>query len=114
MAKALEIWPLHVIKEALWDEADGIHPQAIRGAELRVRLQRHHIEMLHYRADQQETTVSDVMERELDGIVSAHIGELSAALQWSPSRWRGGVMVAELLGFAVSAFRGRAVLRVSQ
>ena len=78
MAKALEIWPLHVIEEALGDEADGVLPQAIRCAELRVRLPRHHIDMLEYRADQQETTVS-VLAREL-GIASAHIEELSAAL----------------------------------
>ncbi len=59
----------------------GRHPaQAIRSAELRVRLPRHHIDMLHYRADQQETTVSGVLARELDGIASAHIEELSAAL----------------------------------
>jgi hypothetical protein len=45
-------------------------PQAIRSAELRVRLPRHHIDMLHYRADQQETTVSGVLERELDGIAA--------------------------------------------
>ena len=50
-------------------------PQAIRSAELRVRLPRHHIDMLHYRADQQETTVSGVLERELDGIASAHIDQ---------------------------------------
>ena len=80
MAKALEIWPMHVIEEALGDEADGILPQAIRSAELRVRLPRHHIDMLEYRADQQETTVSGVLARELDGIASAHIEELSAAL----------------------------------
>jgi hypothetical protein len=36
--------------------------------------------MLEYRAEQQETTVSGVLERELDGIASAHIEELSAAL----------------------------------
>src|SRR5881275_690204 len=41
MAKALEIWPMHVIEEALGDEADGILPRAIRSAELRVRLPRH-------------------------------------------------------------------------
>src|SRR6267154_3150673 len=52
MAKALEIWPMHVIEEALGDDADGILPQAIRSAELRVRLPRHHIDMLEYRADQ--------------------------------------------------------------
>jgi hypothetical protein len=80
MAKALEIWPMHVIEEALGDDADGILPLAIRSAELRVRLSRHHIDMLEYRADQQETTVSGVLARELDGIASAHIEELSAAL----------------------------------
>jgi len=80
MAKALEIWPMHVIEAALGEEADGILPQAIRSAELRVRMPGHHIDMLEYRADQQETTVSGVLARELDGIASAHIEELSAAL----------------------------------
>ena len=80
MAKSLECWRMHVIKEALGDDADGILPQAIRSAELRVRLPRQHIDMLEYRADQQETTVSGVLERELDGIARAHIEELSAAL----------------------------------
>ena len=36
--------------------------------------------MLEYRADQQETTVSGVLARELDGIASAYIEELSSAL----------------------------------
>ena len=80
MAEAIEIWPVHVIEEALGDEADGVLPQALRSAELRVRLPRHHIDMLEYRAGQQETTVSGVLAGELDGIASAHIDELSAAL----------------------------------
>jgi hypothetical protein len=80
MAKALEIWPMHIIEEALGDDADSVLPQAIRSAELRVRLPRHHIDMLEYREDQQETTVSGVLARELDGIASAHIEELSGAL----------------------------------
>jgi len=80
MAKAIEIWPLHVIEEALGDEADGILPRVIRTAELRVRLPRHHIDMLSYRAVQQETTVSGVLEQELDGIASAHAEELSEVL----------------------------------
>jgi hypothetical protein len=42
-------------------------------------VQRRHIDMLEYRADQQETTVSGVLAQELDGIGSAHIEELSAA-----------------------------------
>jgi hypothetical protein len=52
---------MHVIEEALGDDAHGVLPQAIRTAELRVRLPRHHIDMLEYRADQQETTVSGVL-----------------------------------------------------
>jgi hypothetical protein len=50
MAKALEIWSLHVIEEALGDDADGVLPQAIRCAVPRVRLPRHHIDVLEYRA----------------------------------------------------------------
>ena len=80
MSKALETWPLHVIEEALGSDApDSVLPQAIRTKELRVRLPRHHIDMLEYRADQDRTTVSGVLARELDGIASAHAEELLAA-----------------------------------
>jgi hypothetical protein len=30
MVKALEIWPMHVIEEALGEDADSVLPQAIR------------------------------------------------------------------------------------
>jgi hypothetical protein len=36
--------------------------------------------MLEYRADQQQTTVSHALARELDGIASAHAEELCAAM----------------------------------
>jgi glucan phosphorylase len=80
MSKALETWPLHVIEEALGNDADSVLPQAIRTKELRVRLPRHHVDMLEYRAGQERTTVSGVLARELDGIASAHAEELSAAI----------------------------------
>lgn len=80
MSKALETWPLHVIEEALGNDADSVLPQAIRTKELRVRLPRHHVEMLEYRAEQQQTTVSGVLTRELDGIASAHSEELATAI----------------------------------
>jgi len=54
MAKVLEIWPLHFIEEVLGDDSDGILPRAIRSADLRVRLPRHHIDMLEYRADHRQ------------------------------------------------------------
>jgi hypothetical protein len=80
MSKALETWPLDVIEEALGDDADGVLPQAIRTKELRVRLPRHHVDMLEYRAEQGQTTVSGALAHELDGIASAHAEELSAVI----------------------------------
>jgi hypothetical protein len=80
MAKALETWPLDVIEEALGAEAERVLPYALRTAELRVRLPRHHVAMLEYRAEQEATTVSGVLTRELDGIASAHAEELSAVI----------------------------------
>jgi hypothetical protein len=80
---------MHVIEEALGDDADGILPQAIRSAELRVRLPRHHIDMLEYRADQQETTVSGALERELEAS-PAHISRsCRRRCLASPRRWPG-------------------------
>lgn len=55
-------------------------PPALRTAELRVRLSRHHVAMLEYRAGQERTTVSGILSRELDGMASANAEELSAAL----------------------------------
>ena len=80
MSKALETWPLDVIEEALGAEADTILPQALHTAELRVRLPRHHIAMLHYKAEQHQTTVSHALARELDAIAIAEAPELSAAI----------------------------------
>jgi hypothetical protein len=62
------------------DEADGVLPQAIRTAELRVRLPRHHIDMLEYRQTSRRPRSAGCSPRELDGIASAHIEELSSAL----------------------------------
>jgi hypothetical protein len=46
--------------------------QAIRTKELRIRLPRHHVDMLEYRAEREQITVSDALARELDGVASAH------------------------------------------
>jgi hypothetical protein len=80
MSKALETWPLDVIEEALGPDADRILPHALRTAELRVRLPRHHIAMLEYKADQHRTTISGALTRELDAIASADAPELCAAI----------------------------------
>jgi len=72
---------MHVIEEASGTMQTGILPQAIRsGGAARPAAAAITSTWLEYRADQQETTVSGVLARELDGIASAHIEELSAAL----------------------------------
>jgi hypothetical protein len=80
MSKALETWTLDNIEEALGPDADRILPHALRTAELRVRLPRHHIAMLEYKADQHRTTISGALTRELDAIASADAPELCAAI----------------------------------
>ena len=61
MAKALEVWSREVIEEALG--ADAVLPHAARLAELRARIPRYQLAMLNYLAEQQQTTVSDVLTR---------------------------------------------------
>lgn len=88
-AKALEIWPLEAIEEALGADADRALPAAIRLTDLHVRVPRHHVAMLEHFAERDRTTVTDVLTRELDGVASANADELSwaiigfeAAMQW--------------------------------
>jgi hypothetical protein len=79
-AKALEVWSREVIEEALGAEAEAVLPQVVRLAELRARVPRYQVTMLEYFAGQQQTTVSDVLTRELEGVASEHAVELTAAL----------------------------------
>ena len=89
MAKALEVWTREAIEEALGAQADSVLPHAARLAELRARIPRYQLAMLTYLAEQQRTTISDVLTRELEGVASEHAEELSsvvpgfgAALAW--------------------------------
>jgi hypothetical protein len=78
IAKGLEAWPLDVIEEALGDDAARVLPEALRTAELRVRLPRFQIDMLRYFARQEATTVSAIVSGELDHLANANLAELSA------------------------------------
>ena len=80
IAKALERWTREAIEEALGAEAEGVLPHAARLAELRTRIPRYQLAMLKYLAEQQRTTVSDVLTRELEGVASEHGQELSAVV----------------------------------
>ncbi|HEY0140218.1 MAG TPA: hypothetical protein VGF48_04925 [Thermoanaerobaculia bacterium] len=80
MAKALELWSAEVIEEALGADADGVLPEAVRLIDLHVRLPRHQVAMLEHFAEREQTTISGVLARELDGVASANAEELSWAV----------------------------------
>jgi len=80
MAKAVELWPREVIEEALGNDAEAVLPEAVRLAVLRARVPRYQVAMLEYFAGQKQTTVSDVLSRELEGVASEHAEELAAVL----------------------------------
>jgi hypothetical protein len=52
-------------------------PDAIRLIDIDLRIPRHHVAMLEHFAERDHTIVSGALARELDGIASAHVGELS-------------------------------------
>jgi len=80
MAKALEIWSMEAIEEALGADAVSVLPDGVRLTELCVRLPRHHVAMLAHFAERDHVTVSDALARELDGVASANAQELSWAI----------------------------------
>ena len=80
MAKALELWSAEAIEEALGAEAEGVLPEAVRLIDLHVRLPRHQVAMLEHFAERDRSTVSGVLARELDGVASANVEELSWAV----------------------------------
>ena len=80
VAKALEIWPLEAIEEALGEDADRTLPPSIRLTNVSFRIPRYHVAMLEHFAERDHTTASTVLTRELDGIASAHAEELSCAI----------------------------------
>ena len=75
MAKALELWTCEQIEEALGVKAEAVLPHAVRLVELRARIPRYQVSMLTYFAEKRQSTVSDILTRELDGIASEHAEE---------------------------------------
>ena len=80
MAAAMRIWPQAVIEEALGDEARRVLPEAIRLVELRARVPRYQREMLRWLARRNQTSVDEVLTRELEDVACAHAEELGAAM----------------------------------
>ena len=80
IAVAMRIWPQAEIEEALGDDAARVLPEAIRLVELRARIPRYQRDMLRWLARRHETTVDEVLTRELEDVACAHAEELSAGL----------------------------------
>jgi len=68
MVEAMRIWEQAAIEEVLGDDAATVLPEAIRLVELRARVPRYQKEMLHYLARRHETTVDEVLTRELEDV----------------------------------------------
>lgn len=96
VAKALELWPLDVIEDALGDDAARVMPEAVRTSELRARVPRYQVAMLVHMAEQESTTVSAILTRELDDVASAHSEELADAIPGfrSAFEWPRGINAA--------------------
>ena len=80
MAIAVDLWSVETIEEALGPDASTVLPEAIRTRELPARLPRYQVAMLEYFAEQRQTSVSNVLARELEDLASAHFEELSLAV----------------------------------
>ena len=78
IAAALRVWPQAAIEEALGEVT--VLPEAIRLVELRARIPRYQRDMLRVLAEWQETTVDEVLTRELEGVASSYADDLAGAV----------------------------------
>ena len=80
IAAAMRTWSQDAIEAALGEDAGRVLPEAIRLVELRARVPRYQRDMLHWLARRNETSVDEVLTRELEDVACAHAEELSRAL----------------------------------
>ena len=80
IAVAMRIWPQAEIEEALGDDAGCVLPEAIRLVELRARIPRYQRDMLRWLARRHETTVDEVLTRELEDVACVHAEELASGV----------------------------------
>lgn len=117
LAKALEVWPLETIEEALGPDAGTALPDALRLADLRTRIPRYHLAMLIYLAARHGTSIGDILIRGLDDLASLYAEELlamvpgfAAAMAWPDS---AGVTTPFVKAFAWRGAPGAGVPRES-
>jgi len=80
VAAAMRVWDHATIEDALGREGVRVLPEAIRLVELRARIPRYQRDMLRYLAQCGETTVDQILARELDDVASEYSEELAGVL----------------------------------
>ena len=88
IAAALRSWPQADIERALGDDAPRLLPATLRLVPLRARIPRYQRDMLRHLAHAGDTTIDEVLARELEDVACAHAAELApipgfeAAMAW--------------------------------
>lgn len=80
VAKALELWPMEEIEEALGRHAALVLPPELRTQSLSIRLPRYQIAMLRLLAEQRRTSVGHVIARQLGYLADEHADELTTTI----------------------------------
>jgi hypothetical protein len=98
IAAAMRTWPQSVIEEALGDDAARVMPEAVRLVELRARVPRYQKEMLQWLARRNQTSVDDVLTRELEDVACSYADEIASdvagfemAMSWPEKTTTEGV-----------------------
>jgi hypothetical protein len=80
VVKAMVLWPLETIEEALGKDAALVLPPALRRRKLVAYLPGYQLQMLTYLAAEQQTTIGHILAHELDDLATDHLEELSARI----------------------------------
>lgn len=80
VAKAVELWPLITIEQALGGDAGKVLPVALRCGKLSARLPRYLIATLAYLAEHGEGSVDACLARAVEDMASVHAEVLAASV----------------------------------
>ena len=80
VGKALELWPMEWIEEALGRDAAMVLPSELRTGKVSIRLPRYQIMMLIHLARQRDTTFCHVIAQQLTYLADEHQQEFDAAI----------------------------------
>lgn len=80
VGKALELWPLEAIEQALGRDAALVLPPELRTQSISVCLPRYQIAMLRVLAEQRQTTVGHLIAQQLGYLADERMHEMAAAI----------------------------------